>query len=181
MGLDAVTQEIADEAEAKAERIRQEAKQQREELLDEAREEAERIREQARNDAESEAESLRRKELSAARMDARQERLAAREDVLEDVFDRFRDRVHDMDDDTEEELVAAALDRLDDDIDIGTVHARDALEDVADEYGTFEPHDARGVVVETADGNRRFDLTFDSVADDVIAGARKEVSQVLFE
>ncbi|MDY6766364.1 MAG: V-type ATP synthase subunit E family protein [Candidatus Nanohaloarchaea archaeon] len=74
--------------------------------------------------------------MSSARMDARQERLSAREDVLDDVVDRFRDRIHGLDDDEEEALVDAALDRLSDEVDIGTVEARDALEDVADAYGT---------------------------------------------
>ncbi len=114
-------------------------------------------------------------------MQAREKTLQAREDVLQRVFDRFRDRVQDLDEETERELVEAALDRLDDAVDIGTVHARDALEDLASDYGTFTAHDDRGVVVETDDGTRRFDLTFDTAVEKTIAEARQDVSEVLFD
>lgn len=180
MGLDAVKQEIKDEAEREAGNIISDAEDTKEEILEEAREETEQILEEAEAEARETAEALRKKEISGARMEAKEKRLAAREDVLEQAFDRFRERVDDLDEDTEQELVEAALERLQDQVDIGTVRAREALEDVAADYGTFEAHDDRGVVVETADGSRRFDLTFDTVAERTIDASRKEVSEVLF-
>ncbi|MDY6768860.1 MAG: V-type ATP synthase subunit E family protein [Candidatus Nanohaloarchaea archaeon] len=181
MGLDDVTQEIIDSAEEEAEAIRSEAAAEKEQILDDARAEAEQIRDEAEAAAENEAEALRKKELAAARMDARQAALAAREDVMDDVVDRFHDRIEELDEDDEHVLVAAALDRLDGAVDIGTVHVSDHLHDLASDYGDVEPMAERGVVVESSDGTRRFDLTFDTIADKTVRENRKDLSEVLFD
>ncbi len=181
MGLDDVTQEILDEAQREAEQIRADAEEQVEEILDEAEEMKQEILDEAQRDVEQEVEALRKKELSNARMDARQTKLAARESVMEDAFDAFRDRVADLGAADERELVAAALDRLDGRLDIGTVTVAGDLEDLAAEYGDVETADIRGAIVESADGTRRFDLRFDAMAARAIEANRKAVAEVLFD
>lgn len=179
MGLEDVTQEIRADAEQEAEAILDEAEEETERIIQEAEERKEEILQEAREEAEREIESLRKRELSSARMDARQTRLAAREEVLEETFQQFRDRVHDIEEDTERDLIADALEGLD--VDIGTVIVRDAFEDVAAEHGDVETADVRGVIVESSDGSRRFDMTFDAMADETIAEARQDVASELFD
>lgn len=180
MGLEDVKNEITEEAAAEAKTIVDEAEARKQELLDEAEQDAEQIVEQAEQDAEQEAASLRRKKLSAARMDAKKKRLAAREELLEAVYDQFRERVNDLGEEKTRELIENALERLSDDVEIGTVYTREAYKDLAREYGEFEEKDVHGVIVETADGSRQFNLRFDTVAEQVINDNQKAVSEVLF-
>jgi V/A-type H+-transporting ATPase subunit E len=181
MGLDEVRTEIIDEAESRAEVIREEAEARRDELLEDAQDTADEIVEQAKQEAEQEAEALRKKKLSSARMDAKKQRLGAREELLDDVYSQFRDEVQEIDDDTAADLLESALDRLDNDIDIGTVHTRSAHQDLAESYGAFAETDVRGLIVETADGSRQFDMRFDEITEQTISENRKDVSKVLFE
>ncbi|MFB6077105.1 MAG: V-type ATP synthase subunit E family protein [Candidatus Nanohaloarchaea archaeon] len=181
MGLQDVKTEIIDEAEREAEQIRSEAEEQKQEILEEAEERKQEILEEAETEAEERIEALRKKELSSARMEARQMKMEARQDVLDDAFEAFRDAVHDLDSDTEAELVEDALEALADRIDIGTVTVADAFEDIASAYGTVETDDVRGVIVESADGSRRFDMRFDRMADRTIEEHRQEVAEVLFD
>ncbi len=181
MGLEQVKNEILNEAETRANKIIEEAEEQRDELLSEAEEKADRIVSDAEQDAENEAQALRQKRLSAARMQAKRKRLEAREDLLEQVYDQFRERVQDLDEDREEELIENALESLSDDIEIGTVYASAAHEDLAEQYGDFEEKDITGIIVESADGSQRFNMQFDDVADHVIDENQQAVSKVLFE
>lgn len=181
MGLEHVKEEIVQEAQQRAKAIVQEAEARKDNLLSEAEQNAEEIVAKAEKEAEKEADALRRKKLSAARMQAKRKRLEAREDVLEQVYEQFRDRIQNLDEDKEEELIKNVLDRLDDQIDIGTVYAGKDHKTLAKKYGDFTEKDIRGVIVETADGSRRFDLQFDEVADGTIDDNRQAVSKVLFE
>lgn len=181
MGLDEVRDEIINEAESRATVIREEAEARKEELLEEARTKAEEIVDEAKEAAEQDVDALRKKKLSSARMQAKKQRLAAREELLDDVYAQFRERVQAIDDESEAELLEQALDRLDDDIDIGTVYTRSEHQDLADQYGEFAEKDIRGMIVETADGSRRFDMRFDEIAEQTINENRKAVAEVLFE
>lgn len=181
MGLQDVKDEILEEADARAEEIIEEAEAEKEQILEDAKAAAETIVDEAEQDAQEEADAIRNREIAAAKMDARKQRLAAREEALSNVFNQFRGRVTELGEDAERELIEAALDRLSDKADIGTVYADAAFEDTAAAYGTFEERDIRGVIVETADGTRQFDLRFDAVADDVIEEYRQEVADVVFE
>lgn len=181
MGLEEVKSEIIDEAESRADVIIEEAEARKEEMLEEARKKAEEKVEQAERKAEQEAEALRRKKLSSARMQAKKKRLTARQELLDDVHEQFTDRVQNLDDDKEAELIEQALDDLDDQVDIGTVYTRSTHKDLAEKYGEFEEKDIRGVIVETADGARRFDMRFEEIAEQTINDSKKAVSEVLFE
>ncbi len=181
MGLEQVKDEILNEAETRANTIIEEAEARRDELLSEAEEKASSIVEEAENKAENEAESIRRKRLSAARMEAKRKRLEAREDILDDVYEQFKERVQNLDSERESELIENALESLSDDIEIGTVYVSPDHKSVANRYGDFKEKDVRGVIVETADGSRRFDMRFEKVAEHVIRENRQDVSKVLFE
>lgn len=181
MSLEDVKEEILDEAEQKAQNILEDASEHRNAVISDAEERAEEIIEQARQEAEKEAEALRRKELASARMEARKKRLAAREAVLDAAFQQFRDDILDLSEDEERDLIEAGLDRLSELVDIGTVHAPTAFEDLAEEYGEYAEFDGRGFIAESADGSRRFDMRFTQIADDVIEEHRKDVAEVLFE
>jgi V/A-type H+-transporting ATPase subunit E len=181
MGLDEVRNEIIAEAESRASVIREEAEARKEEMLEAAQNKADDLVEEATQNAEAEAESLRQKKLSSARMQAKKERLAAREELLDEVYEQFTDRVHDIDDDREAELLESALNDLSDDVDIGTVYTRSVHQDLAEEHGDFEEKDIHGMIVETADGARRFNMRFDEIAEQTIDENKKAVSSVLFE
>lgn len=181
MGLEQVKSEILNEAETRANTIIEEAGERRDELLSEAEEKADRIVSEAEQEAENEAESLRQKRLSAARMEAKRKRLEAREDVLEDVCNQFKERVNDLDEETEAELIENALESLSDDIDIGTVYTSNDHKSLSEDYGDFAEKDIKGAIVETADGSRRFDMRFENIAEQVIDDNRQDISKVLFE
>lgn len=180
MGLEQVTQEIVEDAETEAEDILERAKAEKEDRIHKAEKEAEKILEQAEREAEEEAEALRQKELSSARMKAKELKREAREDALQTVFDRFRESLDELDEEEQRELVANALERLEDDVDIGVVQTREPFKDLAEEYGAFEELGSRGIIVESADGSRRFDLRFDTVAQKTVQENRHDVAEVVF-
>lgn len=181
MGLEEVKNEIAREAQARADVILEEAEARKEEMLEEARQKAEKTVKKAEAEAEQEADALRRKKLSSARMTAKKKRLAAREELLEEAYSQFKDRVQGLDEEKEAELIEKSLATLDEQVDIGTVYARSAHKDAAEEYGDFEERDIQGVIVETADGSRQFDMRFDEIAEQTINDNKKAVSEVLFK
>lgn len=181
MGLEEVRQEIVEEAEREAEKLLEEAEEEKEEILEEAKEEKKEVLKKAEEEAEKEAEAIRKKEISNARMEAQEKRLEAREEIIEEVKEKFRDRIEGLDQETERELVEESLEDLSQEIDIGVVRTREEIQDLAEGYGEFKEMDERGAVVKTADGSRRFDLTFDSIAENTVNESRKEVSEVLFD
>ncbi|QCC51517.1 V-type ATP synthase subunit E [Halapricum salinum] len=192
MSLDSVTEDIREQARARAEEIRSEGEAEAEEIISEAEAEAEEIHEQREREVERQIEQERDQRLSSANLEAKQKRLATRRELLQQVRDDVEAALVDLDGDTREELtrelLAAAATEFED-ADTVEVYGRaddqDLIESILSEYENFEyggETDCLGGVVVESDASRvRVDNTFDSVLEDVWQESLREISADLFD
>jgi V/A-type H+-transporting ATPase subunit E len=191
MSLEAVVEEIREEAEVEAEEIREVAEAEAAEIREEAEVEAEEIREEARQRADREAEAEREQAVSSANLEAKQRRLEARRDALSEVRSAVEAAIAGIEGDQRRELTAALLGAAAEEFDEGPVRvygrADDAelLEELLVDYADFEhagEYDCLGGVVCESDVSRvRVNNTFDSVLESVWDDQLREVSAILFE
>jgi V/A-type H+-transporting ATPase subunit E len=192
MSLDSVTDDIREQARARAEEIRDEAEAEAEEIVAEAEADAESIRSERQDEVERQIEQERDQKLSSANLEAKQKRLATRRELLQQVRADVEDALTDLDSDTREELtrelLSAAATEFED-VDTAEVYGRasdaDLLESLAGEFDGFEyggEIDCLGGVVVESDASRvRVDNTFDSVLEDVWEDSLREISADLFD
>ena len=192
MSLDSVTEDIREQARARAEEIRSEGEAEAEEIISEAEAEAEEIHEQREREVERQIEQESDQRLSSANLEAKQKRLATRRELLQQVRDDVEAALVDLDGDTREELtrelLAAAATEFED-ADTVEVYGRaddqDLIESILSEYENFEyggGTDCLGGVVVESDASRvRVDNTFDSVLEDVWQESLREISADLFD
>ncbi|MFB6213762.1 MAG: V-type ATP synthase subunit E family protein [Candidatus Nanohaloarchaea archaeon] len=177
MGLEDVKSDILNEAEQESNRIVEEAEEEAEEIIEEAEEEAESIREQAEKEIEEKEESIKRKALSSARMKAKQVKLREKQKHLDTAFRDFREKLEDLADDEKEAFVESCLDRAS--FEVGTVRGGEEFSDAVSK--DFEEADIDGIILESEDGERRMDFTFDRIVEDYRENHRREVAEALFE
>ena len=181
MGLETVLERIRDTGKQEAAAIVEEARRERELLLAEGRAEGQRLRE--RREAEAREQGLRRRvqDLARAELDAKKLVLAAQEDVLTAVRERVRTRLAAA---SGPEALRRLLARHAGEWGSGRVYAnaRDAASVRGIVGGSFAgPVDCiGGVVIETADGSSRLDLTYDSILADLWQDVIREVAQTLW-
>jgi len=192
MSLDSVTEDIKEEARARAEEIRSDAEEQAEEVVSEANSDAEEIRAEKEREVEKQIDQEREQRLSSATLEAKQKRLATRRELLQQVRSEAEDALLDLDADTREELTRELLDGVAsefDDADTVQVSGRpddqELLESIVAEYDGFEyggEVDCLGGVVVESEGSRvRIENTFDSVLEDVWQDSIREISADLFD
>ncbi|QSG14065.1 V-type ATP synthase subunit E [Halapricum desulfuricans] len=192
MSLDSVTEDIKEQARARAEEIRSDAEEQADEIIQEAEQEAERIRQQKEREVERQIEQEREQRLSSGNLEAKQTRLAARRQLLERVREQVETALVDLDAETREELTRELLDAAStefEDVEAAEVYGRsddeELLTSILEEYDGFEyggEIDCLGGVVVESDSSRvRVNNTFDSVLEDVWQESLREISDELFE
>ncbi len=176
MGLEEVTDDILNEAEQKSNQLVKEARAEAESIREEAEEKAERIKQEAEEEVEEKKESLEKKALSGARMKAREIKLREKQKQLDEVFENFREELEDLDASEREEFVDRCIEKAG--FDVGTVKGSAEFEDAVDME--FEEKEIDGIILESEDGERRMDFTFDRIARNYRENLRKDVAEVLF-
>lgn len=177
MGLEEVKDEILQEAEQEADRKVSEAEEEAEEIVEEAEKKAEKIREEEKEKLEEEKESLRKQEVSNARMSAKEEKLRAREENLSKAFEKFRERLENLEEDERQDFVEQCLEKVD--FEVGKVIGNAEFEDAVD-LDFEEKEDISGVIAVSEDGTRRQSFTFDKIVEQYKDRYRKEVAETLF-
>lgn len=177
MGLEDVTEDILNEAEQKSNQIMEEAEEEAEEIIEEAEEEAEQIKQETEEEIEEKKESFSRKSLSNARMKAKELKLGEKQEQLDQVFDRFHEKIENLDEDERENFVENCRDKAN--FKVGKVIGSAEFEDAVS--GDFEEKEVGGIILESEDGERRMDFTFKRIAKNYRENLRKDVSEVLFE
>lgn len=192
MSLETVTEDIREEARARASEILDEADERAESIVADAEADAEEIEAEAEREVERQIAQEREQTLSSAKLEAKQARLEARRAVLARVREEAEAAVADLSGDTREELTRELLDAAAtefEDVDSVQVYGRSAdqalVESILADYDGFEfagEYDCLGGVVVESDASRvRVNNTFDSVLEDVWEENLREVSDRLFE
>jgi len=177
MSLKEVKNTIIQEAEEKAEQNREEAEKKREEIISEAEEKAEQIRQETEKDIEDEKESIRQKAISNARIDAKRKKLQAKQDCIQDVFEEFRSRLSELDEEERESFVENAVEETGFQVD--RIEAGKEYLDLTDHK--YEETDSEGFVLVSEDGNRRRSFTLNTVTKKFRKENRTEVAEKLFD
>lgn len=192
MSLETVTEDIREEARARASEILEEADERAESIVADAEADAEEIEAEAEREVERQITQEREQTLSSAKLEAKQARLEARRAVLARVREEAEAAVADIGGDTREELTREMLDAAAtefEDVDSVQVYGRSAdralVESILADYEGFEfagEYDCLGGVVVESDASRvRVNNTFDSVLEEVWEENLREVSDRLFE
>jgi len=192
MSLDSVTEDIKEQARARAEEIRSDAEEQADEIIQEAEQEADRIRQQKEREVERQIEQEREQRLSSGNLEAKQARLATRRQLLEEVREQVEAALVEIDAETREQLTRELLDAAStefEDVEAAEVYGRsddeELLASILEEYDGFEyggETDCLGGVVVESDSSRvRINNTFDSILEDVWQESLREISDELFE
>jgi len=181
MGLETVLERIRDTGKSEASSIVGEARQERERILAEARTEA--AKHLARREAEAAEQAKRRRvqDLARAELDAKKIVLAAQEAVLKEVRERGRQRLAGL---STPEALRKTLAKNAAEWRSGRVYCNEKDASavraiVGGNFGGTIPC-LGGVVIESADGTRRLDLTSDSILEDLWDDVVKEVAETLW-
>ena len=92
-GLEKIVQSIEEKAESEAEEILKEAKEKAEEKKSQGEEKAERKKARIIEKGKSRADTIEKRIIANARREARQDKLEAREEIIENVFEKAKDRL----------------------------------------------------------------------------------------
>lgn len=182
MSLDTVTQRIINDAEDEAQHIINEAQHEAEQIRAHAREQAEELIQDAEKEAKTEAEHIHKQQTAAARIDARHTILNAKQNMFNTVKEQFTTALTDMDDDTQQELLTAAITHTDMEIGSVTVPPQftDHVETMVDDATVVDTMDTPGIILENPDGTIRQDYTFPTVTDTILQTTRKHIADILF-
>ena len=177
MGLQQVTDEILDEAEEKANEIKSEMESERDEIISEAEEKADGIVSEAEEEIEDEKQALKQKEMSKAKMESKQKIQEAKQGEITKVFEEFREGLEDLNKSEREALVENGKESAN--FEVGLIKGSEEFEDVVDEE--FEEIDQKGIILESNDGSKSVNLTFDRIHQEFRKDHRSEVAQRLFD
>lgn len=181
MGLETVLERIRDTGKSEAEEIIDAGRKERDRLLSDARADGKTHRGRREQEAREQIGRRRVQELARAELDARKIVLAAQEEVLNGVKSNVRDRLSAS---PNPEALRKLLVRHAVDWKAGRVYcnARDAAvvrASVGSNFGgTIDS--IGGIVIESADGSTRLDLTYDTLLNDLWDETIKEVATTLW-
>ncbi len=181
MGLETVLERVRDTGKEEAAAIVAGARAERERLLAEARAEGQALQVRREAEAREQAERRRVQDLSRAELDAKKLVLAAQEAVLNEVRDRVRARLAAM---STPDALKKLLAKNADEWKAGRVYASDrdadAVRKVAGSRFAGAIPCLGGIVIESADGTSRLDLTYDSILADLWDDVIREVAETLW-
>jgi V/A-type H+-transporting ATPase subunit E len=187
MPLDSIVQEIYRKGEEQVQAIINEAKREAEKIIAEAEEKAKEILEKARKDGEKEAEALRRQEISSVRLEMKRQLLNKQREVLEAVFKAVEERIKNMDLDTKKKIYTALLKQnaVEGMVVCSNKDDEDLIKSIIQELGLNARYGGNidclgGVVIESADGEFRVNLTFEELLNQLYEQKMSELSKMLF-
>ena len=183
MTLENAVEAILEQGKAEANRVLEEARNERQRMLSEVRAEAEKALAETARAARVEAERKRVQELARAELESRKIVLAAQKEALDKVYEGALERLGRLSDNAE--ILRTLLKANESEWRSGgKVYCSPRDEAVVRKIvggsfaGTIEC--AGGVVIESADGNRRVDLRYETLLRDVWDDAVREVAEALW-
>ena len=182
MGLEKVIEEVLSSGRRRRQEILDEAEADAKELLDKAKAEVERYRKQRDVETRDRIERTRSQDLQTAELEVRRLELAMRRDLLEQVEDGARERLSTLDRPRKEAMLRAILSR-------GAIPGGKVYSAAKDEPMvralTHMPYGGNidclgGVVIASADGSIREDLTFDALLKERSEELLPVIAEILF-
>ncbi len=186
MPLDVLIEEIYKKGEEQVKKIKDEAGKEAEKIIADAKEKAEEILKKAKEDAEKEAERLKKQEVSSVNLEMKRLLLNKRKEVLEMVFGLVEEKIKSMDPETRKKLLATLIKK---NASPGMVvysnkDDEEIVKEIINEVGDLSYGGnidcIGGVILESADGEVRINLTYDEMLQQLYEQKMSEVSKILF-
>jgi len=181
MALDTVVEDILASSKSKVAQISSEADAEAARILNEARDRAAEIKARKETEVQHAVEATERREISSAHLDVKRAELNVHKDLLEQARTKFLEAIQKLSKKDNEALLKKLLEPYNlKDMKVYSNKKDEAfVSSLAPNYGG-NLDTIGGVVVESADGALRYDLTYETLAREVFNNHMKEVSRILF-
>jgi len=181
MALDTVIDDILASSKSKVAQISSEADAEAARILSDARDRAAEIKARKETEVQHSIEGIERREISSAHLDVKRSELNVHKDLLEQTRNKFLDAIQKLSKKDNEALLKKLLEPYNlKDMKVFSNKKDEAfVSSLAPNFGG-NLDIIGGVVVESADGALRYDLTYETLAREVFNNRMKEVSKILF-
>ncbi len=182
MSLDEVVEEILDRGKREADAILASADEERKRMLSEAKAKGEELNQEKEKQATLEASRRNQRETARAELEARRIALQAQKEVLDDILSRASEHLRQRESDRA--LLVALVQRHQKALSEGVVRTNERDAVVLRRLVKTEVRDdldcIGGFVIESLDGRRRIDLTYETFLEDLWEDVIKEVADLLW-
>ena len=183
MSLEQMIEEIRQQGQRESEKILEAARQERERILAEVQAKGEEFRNERSRQAEEQGAREGVREMARAELDARKALLQAQKEVLDEVRDAAKDRLRALD--SNERLLKSLVEQSQGDLEGGLVRCNErdvgTLRRLTRNEVLGDLDILGGFVIESQDGHRRIDLTFDTFLDGLWEQAVRGVADILWK
>lgn len=183
MSLDKVVEEILERGRREAQEILDSAKRERERLLSEVRSRGEELLRKREEEARELATRERTMGMARAELESKKIALQAQKEVLDEVLSRAKERLRNMG--SNERLLRELVEKNRDEIAAGVAlcNQRDlpVLKKLVSGEVRGDLDCIGGFVIESKDGSRRVDLTYETFLEDLWEDLVKEVADLLWK
>lgn len=184
MSLEKLIQHIESDAEQEASRIIAEAKQRADDIIRKAKEQATKDAQEIASQGEKDARRTREKRLAAARRAAREQCMRVKEEVMQECLQQAREMLRSVGGKEYERAIRTAIEegkRAFSDCVVRVSRKTDRK--IADQLGVEvagEVDSIGGVIVQSADGSRQIDRTFEATLERKMGELRIMIAGQLF-
>ncbi len=182
MSLDKVIEEILERGEREAKEILDSADLERERALSDVRTRSQELLKEREVQAEDQASRERLREIARAELESKRIGLRAQKEVLDEILSRAKRRLRESASrkDILEALVRAHRKELEDGIVLCNKADASAIKGLVNAEVRDELSGIGGLIIESKDGSRRTNLTYESFLEDLWEDVVKEVAAVLW-
>lgn len=181
MSLERLVEEILDLGERESQEILASAQEQRERMLADVRARTESLMKDKESQAEEQASRERLREMARAELESKRMVLQAQREVLDQVLKEAREGLRNSAPHEEllKVLVKAHTEEISDGIILCTKEEAPVLRRLVEAEVKDELDGIGGFIIESRDGSRRVNLTFETLLDDLWEEVVKEVADIL--
>jgi V/A-type H+/Na+-transporting ATPase subunit E len=181
MGLEAVKNEIIEQARKKGSSLIAEAKQESEKTISESKVKASEQEKKIKNQTDLTLKNLEKQDKATIDLEENKSVMEAKKDITYIVIETVMDKINSFDDSKKDKLIKKLLLRAKKDIRIGTIYCNKKDMKLLKDYEVKENKMIGGFIAETDDETVRVDYSFDSLLRSVIDKEVQEINKILFK
>jgi len=180
MGLEAVKEEVLDNARQQSNAIIADARNESNRIAREAEKNIEEIKQHSEEETRKMLDTIKKQELASADLENKKMLLEAKKQVIDNVFAESKKRLESMEDKKREALIKKVLDKTKGDIEITYVYCN--KKDLRFLKGfAIQPADIiGGLIAENKDKTIRVDYSFDTLLQIIKENELQNINKILF-
>jgi V/A-type H+/Na+-transporting ATPase subunit E len=181
MGLEAVKNEIIEQARKKESTLIAEAKKDSEKIILNSQAKASKEREKIGFQTESALKNLERQDKASIILENKKSIMEAQRDITSKVIETVKAKINNLEESKREKFIKKLLSKAQNDIKIGTIYCNKKDIGFLKDLNTREYPISGGIIAETKDGTVRVDYSFDSLLQSIIDNEVQEINNILFK